>query len=488
MDEADARNALLVRAWETQPHAPPHWSDEDRAWASRAAAEVEGEHATAGALVARRAALAVERLGGREPGLRRVLGAVTWRTWVGWAFAALALAAGVLSDAVGPGQRVNVLAPPLLAVIAWNLAVYVALAAHAAARLVRRPPRAPGLLARTLGQFAHARASGEAIGRAAPPGAAFLRDWTRASAPLTAARVARVLHVAAFALALGALGGLYLRGLVLEYRAGWESTFLRVEHVHALLRAVLGPASQLTGIPIADPLRLASIRFPGSAGENAAPWIHLYGVTVALVVLAPRLLLALASRWREVRLARRFPLSLDDPYFLALVRAMRGEVAVVRVLPYAVELTPQATLALHALLTKACGGNAQVEVATTTEFGGEDALRAPAQPGTPPTLVAALFASSATPEPEHHGAFVAAARASLPAAARLVVLIDESAFRSRFAATPGRIDERRAAWSRMLAFAGLEPVFVDLAASDASDAGRALAAALDRPATATMSA
>jgi hypothetical protein len=480
MDEAAARKTLLVRAWETQPRAPTHWNDDDRAWASRAAAEVEGEHAPADALVARRAALAVERLGSRDPAVHRALGAITWRPWVGWALALLALVTGLLSNEAGARQHVNILAPPLLAVIAWNLAVYVALAAHGAARLVRRQASAPGLLGRALGRVAHARASSELVQRAAPPSAAFLHEWMRASAPLTAARVARVLHVAAFAFALGALAGLYLRGLVLEYRAGWESTFLGVDQVHRLISVLLGPASDLTGIPIADQARLASIRLPAGAGENAAPWIHLYGVTVLLLVLVPRLLLAFVSRWREMRLVRHFPLALDDGYFQRLARAHRGEAAVVSVLPYAIELAPQAALALHALLTQVLRANAHVNIAPTTQFGGEDAAVAGTPPGTSPALVATLFALTATPEPENHGAFITAVRKLFAAQTPLVVLVDESAFRQRFGTTPQRIEERRGAWNRMLAPAGLKPVFIDLMAADAGEAERALTAALDR--------
>jgi hypothetical protein len=457
-------------------------------WASRAAAAIEGEHATPDVFIARRAALAVERLSNREPGLRRVLAAVTWRPWVGWALALLALATGFVTDAIGADQRVNILAPPLLAVIVWNLAVYAALVAHGAARLARRRAPRPGPLARALGQLAHARVSSELIDRAPPPTAAFLRDWMRASAPLTAARIGRVLHVAALAFALGALGGLYLRGLALEYRAGWQSTFLGADHVHALVSSVLGPASTLTGIPIADPARLASIRFPASDGENAAPWILLYGATVALAVLVPRLLLALAGRWREARTARRFPLALDDEYFMRLIRAHRGEAAAAHVLPYAIELAPQATLALHALLTKVFGAGTQVSVAATTEFGSEDALVENPLPSSPPSLVAALFALTATPEPEHHGAFISALSKHIPPGITFIMLVEESEFRKRFGAVPGRIDERRDAWNRMLATVGHAPVFIDLLASDPDSAERAFSAALDRAANAAITA
>src|SRR5690606_12813291 len=119
MNEQDARNTLLVRAYETAAAQPSAWSDEERDWASRAAAEVEGEHASADAFVARRARLAVERLSVRDRGVRRLLRALTWRPWVGWALALAAFVAGAAADAIGAGHRINVLAPPLLALIAW---------------------------------------------------------------------------------------------------------------------------------------------------------------------------------------------------------------------------------------------------------------------------------------------------------------------------------------------------------------------------------
>ena len=101
------------------------WSDEDRAWATRAALEVAGTDAAPDAFVARRASLALERLRSRYPVLARALHAVTWRSWIAPALALAAFALGVAADQLGPSKYVNILAFPLLALIAWNLAVYV---------------------------------------------------------------------------------------------------------------------------------------------------------------------------------------------------------------------------------------------------------------------------------------------------------------------------------------------------------------------------
>ena len=146
--------------------------------------------------------------------------------------------------------------------------------------------------------------------------------WSRHAAPLTGQRVALVLHVAAAALALGLIAGLYLRGLVLDYRIGWESTFIDAPLVETALGMLLGPASALTGITIPEvaPLRLA----PGvQATASAAPWIHLLAVTLLLVVVLPRSLLALLAYGGARHRARHFNLPLVTPYFEGLHPLMR---------------------------------------------------------------------------------------------------------------------------------------------------------------------
>jgi len=486
MTEDDARRALLVRAFETA--VPPHgaWTDEDRDWASRAAAEVEGERASTETFVARRARLAVERLAARDRGVQRLMRALTWRPWVGWALALAALAAGVAADAIGAGQRINVLAPPVLALVAWNLVVYAATGLRALASLSGRP-RPPGALARLLARAAHAGVSPRGTDAGNGPLARFAADWARASARLNATRVARILHLSAIAFALGALAGMYLRGLGLEYRAGWESTFLDATRVSALLGFALAPAAWLSGIALPDAARLEAIRFPASAGEPAATWIHLYAVTTGLAVVLPRLLLAAIARLRERRLATRFPLPLDDVYFSTLARAHSGEAASVLAVPFSHPLTPQAALGLRAMLGSAMGTQTRLVVAPTLNYGDEESAAAALRPGQRPTLVVALMPATATPEPQAHGVFVDSLSAAMPAGATLLVVVDESGFVARFGDTDPtasrRREERRAAWTRFLVPHGRRPLFVDLERTDAALAGRALREALDRSAS-----
>ena len=207
MKSSDARNALLVRAFEDPPVAP--WSTADAVWASDEAARAEGEAAPSEAWLARRAGIATTRLAARDAAVAAALADVTMPRWLGFGVVALAFIAGVAIDRVGGGQRINILAPPLLALLAWNVAVYALLALHVVPRV--RPFALP---------FRRRRE------HASPALARFAVEWARLRQPFVTASFAAVLHAAAAALALGALASLYLRGLAFEYRAGWDSTFL----------------------------------------------------------------------------------------------------------------------------------------------------------------------------------------------------------------------------------------------------------------------
>jgi hypothetical protein len=75
-----------------------------------------------------------------------------------------------------------------------------------------------------------------------------------------------------------------------------------------------------------------------------------------------------------------------------------------------------------------------------------------------------VFPLTATPEREHHGAFLRALDAQA-GRERVLALVDESGFRQRFGAeAQARLVQRRAAWEAVLSAEGHEPVFADLAA------------------------
>ena len=462
MNEADARRVLLLRAFESGPTAS--WSEADAAWASGEAQRQVGERASAEQFVVARAALGSVRLAERDAAVAGLLQASGGHAAWGWVVVLLGGVIGLASDAIGAGQRINILAPPLLGLLLWNLAVYLVLAMAAL-----RPGGAAagvgmGPLRRALSRAA-ARVAGW-LGQRTEPGsspawARFALAWASASTPLQAARLAAVLHAAAAALAVGALLSLYLRGLAFEYLAGWTSTFLSAPAVHGLLATVLGPASQLSGIPLPGVAELAALRFSAGPGENAARWIHLYALTLGAAVVLPRLLLAAFAAWRARSLARQFPLPLSDAYFLRLQRAQSGERVAVQVWPYNYQLPEALRPALASWLDRRFGPGVVVSLAANVPLGGEDELNLATVPSD--GLLVALLSLTATPERETHGVFLRQLAAQVQAA-RLVVVIDESGFRQRLsgADAESRLGQRRAAWQRLLDESGQTALFVDL--------------------------
>lgn len=479
MDEASARRVLAVHAFDaTSADEHPLWSAEDRAWATRVALETVGADAPLEDFVAARARAALQRLSAREPGLAHWLVRPAGSAGVtAWLLLACLLAGAVLHG-MAETQYINLLAPPVWAVVAWNLAVYALLAWRG---LARPRPGPPGRWMRVLGRLTGSGwvAPKPLIAqRAAAPGGAsasraaltaLTAAWAREGAPLWLARLARSLHLAAAALAIGLAAGLYLRGLVLDYRVGWQSTFLDATAVHTALSALLAPASALTGVALPDAPALAALQLtPGAqALASAAPWIHLYAATLALFVVLPRLALALASGWRARRLSRRFPLRLDPAYLQALRRQQRSRTARVRVLPHAQAPSAQAVLGLRALLARALGETARIEIAPALPFGDEaDAPLTVARPDADheTDVSVVLFDLSATPEPEHQAELL---RRMARTAAPLLAVLDESAFVRRFGAGSARHAERRRAWRELLLAQGLQPLFVELESPDA---------------------
>ncbi len=472
MDESAAIEVVALRAVETADDARSIWSDADRAWASRAAAEVVGASASPDAFLARRAALAVERIGARERALPAAIASLAWRPWVGAAIVALAFVVGLGLDQIDGAQRVNILAPPVLGLLAWNVAVYLAIAIGYVVRY-GEPSSPRGLrawVARVGAGVARPRGDGGMRGIVA----AFADDWSRRAAPLYTLRAARILHLAAALLATGVLAGLYLRGLAFEYRATWESTFLDAVDVRRLVAFLYAPGAWTTGIAVPGVADVAAIRAP--QGENAARWLHLIAGTVAAVVIAPRLLLALATgaleRWRATHLG----IGLDEPYFQRLLRGYRGGPARVRVLPYSTTPSPAALAGLEAVVARSFGGSAALVVASPVAYGADLAL-----PGDAPlagTTLCALFNATATPERETHGAFLAALAARRGEAETVVALVDESAWNDRFAGDAARAAQRRESWERLGDEHHVPTVFVDLAQPDLAATDAALDAAI----------
>jgi hypothetical protein len=457
--EEDAQAILLVRAFEETDR-------EGELSLPPAATPVEG---SPGDRLAARARPLLAALDARFPFLRALRRTAGLSPGLTAAVVLGALAVGLGTSALGPAARVNLLSLPLLGLLAWNLAVYLA---AGLGWLLRGRLRPGGGLARLLPAAALLaqvrRLSGE-IGRVLPGASArlvgralsaFLDVWRPLAAPLVMARGRRLFHLAAAALALGMVGGIYLRGLAFEYRATWESTFLSPRAAEALIGALVAPGRLLVDVETGP---IAALRAP--ADGDAAPWIHLLAATVALLVVAPRLLLALVESIRAARLARSLPLSLDAPYFRRLLA--RGPLRLL-VQPYSFDPSPAAREALARGLRALHGPQTECAWLAPLAYGEVTLPRL----GEEAASGLLLFPLAQTPEAEVHGELARTASPSWLLAA------DASTLRARLGAeAPGRLEERKRLWEETMAGAGRQLAVVDLELAEPEEVARLLAAA-----------
>ena len=477
MNEQVARRVVLVRSIESADTGHEVLSEDDRKYASRSARELAAWQAadskgpaTQDHFLEQRSDQILKRLAERVPAFasfqKRGLG--LQGIWL--ALPLLALAAGLLLDQIADPHRVDLLSAPLLAIIGWNLLVYLSLLVWALIPGRKTGWARPGLLHRlSVGKAALPRKLPGALSRGV---AQFLGEWAVLSEPLTRARLARTVHLSAAALALGAVLSLYGRGLLTQYVAGWESTFLDAAQVHTLLSWLFAPA--LFVFPTLEgfsPAEIESLRFsattPAGGGER---WVHLYGATILLLVVLPRVLLACFAGWRARRLAQGFPLDLEHPYFRRLADSIgAGKAAVLRVLPYSFTLDEARDRGLWAVAAMALGAQARVLLRPTVPYGEEpkEALGEAGLGEADVTVTAALFSLSATPEKENHGAFldylVRHSKRGVP------VLLDESSMVERGAGQAGldaRVTERVSLWRQFCSFHGTAATVVNLIEPD----------------------
>jgi hypothetical protein len=494
MREQTLRSVLLVEAIEATDHAGSILPPGDRAQATRealrsvgVAAEVRPDGESPGvddARLARALGDRAERLVGplaaRYPIVAEVLGRTLTPAWILAALLALAFATGIALSALDGSRRINILAFPFIGLIAWNLATYAALAAAwlrrraAPSKPAARPWRwAQAAFRRRIAPLVQSTARvhavlGQAIGR-------YAERWVEVGGTFIAQHARRWLHLAAAAVALGLVAGLYLRGTVLRYEAGWESTFLGPSQVRAMLGLLYGPASSVSGVPLPQSVEaVAALRWStAGGGGDAAPWIHLIATSLLGFVVVPRLLLAGLATAALAWLGRAS--ALPDGLRSYAVAAFRGSGlvrsgGVTSVTPYAYEPSDAALAGLGRWLAGVTPDEVRLERRPTLRYGEEDMAAPGFASGAHRTAErhVVLMNLAATPEAENHGVVIAAARdaahrARPPAAVRVVV--DESAYAARFAGDASlapRLDERRRLWRGFVAGFGLEVDLVDL--------------------------
>ncbi len=267
----------------------------------------------------------------------------------------LPMLVGLLSNYLGPSQKIHVVYNPTTALILWNLAVYLALILHAV--LGHRgslPSSVPGLgettatstepssnhrtLPRGLGlrRWIVRRAvpnlwirlhkamidTGESTQDLTKVARAFWSSWMTVAQPLLAPALRRALHLGAVGLAVGAIFGMFVRGLFLDYQVVWRSTFITdPATVASVLRVLLGLTTFVSGQPVPDVDTARAMMT--SEGVAAGPWIAGYALSTALVILVPRALLAawqsVRMRWYRTELA----MGVGSDYYQKAIRKAR---------------------------------------------------------------------------------------------------------------------------------------------------------------------
>ncbi len=467
MNEQDARDVVMVRAIETMDAKHEVLSEDDRMYASRSARELAQWKAsdikspvTTEHFLQQRAELILKRLAERTPSLKTFLAYRSGLTGLAVALPLIALALGAGLDRISDPHRVDLLSAPLLAIIGWNLLVYVIL-------FIWMFIPSPGSSWISEGMMRSLSGAKVALPRKLPHvlSAAlteFMRQWAELSARLNRARLNRTVHLSAAMFALGAMLSLYVRGFLSEYRAGWESTFLSADQVHGILSALFAPALMLLPLQGFSIAEIESLRFSQTQSPvGGARWVQLYGATLFLLVVLPRLALAGFAHWKARRMVRAFPLELEQPYFRKLGdQAGANAPAVLRVLPYSFTVDEARDRGLSLVAAMLLGEQARVMLRPPSGYGEEpqELLREVNLDDPDVSYTAVLFNLTATPEKENHGVFLDHLVRSSKRG--IAVLVDESSFIVRSDET--RLVQRIALWQEFCNFHRAPATIVNL--------------------------
>lgn len=326
LPEAAARRLLLVQAIDSADTQGKLLSPVERDQLEQRALD-EGRTAGAPLDPARylqaRASHWLAAVENRNPRIAALQHLPVWQRWLAWGLPLVALVLGAALDRIDNPHQVNLLSPPLLAFLFWNLLVYAVLLV---APLVQRRVKTP-----TAPHWWAALASRRTPGLRARVSAQFQWLWLRPAGAMEGHRWKCLLHTSALAWALGVALSIAIGGLVREYRVGWESTLLELPQVHAFLRLLFAPVTALLPIEPFTMAELARLHFRSGAEvgpEQARRWVGLYIGLLLLVVAVPRALLALHAAWRRWQLGRALRIDVSDPYF----REVLGRVSPARVL------------------------------------------------------------------------------------------------------------------------------------------------------------
>ncbi|UCD34259.1 MAG: DUF2868 domain-containing protein [Nitrospiraceae bacterium] len=355
MTEQEISRILLVRSVEEED--PGLFSPETLLEALKVAGDAEDDYT----LAAKRAGHLFSSL---PPQIREIARTPSFpQRWLIILFTSVFLL-GMAFNYLGPGGPIHIVYNPLVLLLFWNLAVFFFFllrrlfaakkihtqralpeggypAGPAQAAEQKTPPSAPARRSRPFSPLSwlfrrlwfswHQRMAEKK--QDAKDLASFLNitsrygeHWWRVHQCRVTARALCIVHLLAIALVLGALSGVYLRGLFSEYNVVWKSTFIHdPQSIALMLNIIFGLPSRMLSGSFIDAQAIAGLKAAG--GEPAARWIHIFAACIFLYVIPPRLFLASLESRRVREESRNIPIGLGDPYYthnIALAREMRA--------------------------------------------------------------------------------------------------------------------------------------------------------------------
>lgn len=374
-----------------------------------------------------------------------VQGRASWMI-AGWV---VALVLGYVLSGLGQEAEFNLLALPLVGVLAWNGLIMVA-ALVLELKSEGRSPLLEWLAQRLSPSPADRSGEGEV-----PTGMSVDQRFSQlADAPAMERwqrRFRAWLHVGAAMLALGSGIGLYAHGWSKEYRAVWESTLLSDSQAQSFFGTLFKSASSALHLPL--PLdRLPEMhRTQGQVASSAPalPWIHLYVGTLVLLVIVPRLLLAALSVWRAHAVMLKRMRSMGwKTYLIRTLRSVEGGQEVITVLIHATDATPAHREVWTRGVRDRFGRMIETEM-ITVPLGDEDDFVAEWKPAHPRVFV--IFNLATTPELEVQRRFVLDVKQVLTSRqpeSELIVLLDATSIGNRW--SPEKLAGRENLWTEML--------------------------------------
>jgi hypothetical protein len=269
----------------------------------------------------RRADVLLRSLRERSPGIDHVLAVAGGAIAFDRGLLVVAFACGVLLSFLDGRYGINILAPPLICLVLWNVLAYLLM-------LGRRSHLAwlAGLYSRwARSHFERLLNHSTRFNAPLAPGLRrFAGDWWEVAQPLFAARGRRLMHFCAVLVALGLVAGYYFRAHVLLAHAGWaDGNFFGSMTAHAILTLLYGPGALLAGIALPTTEGIAQLRWTvGShGGGDATVWVHLIAWTALLYIVLPRLLAVLFSTFGLWRLSHRLSLPVGVATYVRTVFA-----------------------------------------------------------------------------------------------------------------------------------------------------------------------